>query len=154
MTGRLRLPLQSSVGPSGRHFSFLVLLLCSSGPVMWSPAHNRSSVCGSVVAREAFGQEASANGWQPLHIAWLYLMRCPRAPQPSDKLPSPHWHVGPEQQQEPLWPSSRFNPSSSIRSSRACLGGGTEAALTPCTLPSLLRQSFHSHPPRVCHSRK
>lgn len=66
--------------------------------VTWSPAHNRTSVRGSMVACETFGQEASANGWQPLHVAWLYLMQCPRAPQPSDKLPSPHWRAGPEPQ--------------------------------------------------------
>lgn len=64
-------------GPGRRHFSFLMLLFCRSGHVMWSPAYNCTLVCGSAVARETFGQEASADGWQPLHTAWFYLTRCP-----------------------------------------------------------------------------
>lgn len=61
-------------GPRGRRFSFLMLLLRTSGYVTWSLAYNRTSVCGSTVAHETFGQEASADWWQPLHIAWFYLM--------------------------------------------------------------------------------
>ena len=37
--------------------------------VTWAPAYNGTSVCGSAVARETFGQEANADGWQPLHMA-------------------------------------------------------------------------------------
>lgn len=45
-----------------RYFSFLMLLLCSSGHGMWSPAHNCTSACGFVVAREAFGQKPVLTG--------------------------------------------------------------------------------------------
>lgn len=125
-------------GPKGRHFSFLRLLLCSSWPVTWSPAHNCTSVCGSTVACETFGQEASANGWQPLHIAWFCLMRCPWVPQASDKLPCPHCHLGPEQSKNHCGPapiSACLHLAGAPR-----LGGwyrAPEAAPLPCTpLPS------------------
>lgn len=56
-------------GPSRRLFSFLMLFTLQFGHVTWSPACNGTSVCGSTVACETFGQEASADGWQPLHMA-------------------------------------------------------------------------------------
>lgn len=56
-------------GPSRRLFSFLMQFTLQFGHVTWSPAYNGTPVCGSIVARETFGQEASADGWQPLHMA-------------------------------------------------------------------------------------
>lgn len=142
-------------GPSGRHFSFLMLLLCSSGHVTWSPAHNYTSVCGSVVARETFGKEARADGWQPFHVAWSYLMRCPWVSQTSDKLPSPHCRLGPEQQEEPLRAQLPLQPLCLHQGSpRPGWEDGPGQRSQPAPFLPHRRQSFHSHPPGDCHSRK
>lgn len=72
--------------PGRRLFSCLMPFTLQFAHVTWAPAYNGTSVCGSAVARETFRQEANADGWQPLHMAWFYLMRCPWVPPASDKL--------------------------------------------------------------------
>lgn len=145
--GGLWLPLQPAVWSGQEVFllSDAVALQVWAGPVVPQPTTTHQPMA-------PWWHGASAHGWQPLHVAWFYLMQCRQIAL--SLLLRTELSSGADHGR----PSSPLDPTC-LR--RGLLGLGREGGTRPqrplsqpAPSPPCGRQMCRSHPPRGRHSRK